>query len=79
MAKQDYKIIMDRNGAIIITIPLRDEQVGILEEILNDSITDSMENYDGNIRRQNQLLRIRRKVKFALMEIEKYKLKRGCV
>lgn len=77
MAKQDYRILRDKNGATIITIPLRDEQVEILEEVVNDEIGYSMENYDGNIRRQNQLLRIRRKIRFALSEIEKFKLKEG--
>lgn len=78
--KGDYIICRNTRGEAVIMVPLRQKQLELVYDIiyekvdhLRDEFTE--ENRTSNLRTQNELLRVNRKLDYALQELIKFKLK----
>lgn len=79
MPKKDYRIFINDKFEPIITVPFRQKQLELVYDILyekvgelRDSFTE--ENKDTNVPMQTELLRVNRKLNYALQELIKFRV-----
>ena len=78
MPKNDYKIFINANSEPIITVPFRKKQLELVYDILYEKVDNlrdefTEENRSTNIRTQNELVRVNRKLSYALQELIKFR------
>ena len=78
--KGDYIIARNTHGEAVITVPFRQKQLELVYDILYekvDKLRDEFteENKTTNIRTQTELLRVNRKLNYALQELIKFRSK----
>ena len=74
MPKKDYRIFINDKFEPIITVPFRKKQLEMVYDILYEKIGELIDNYteenkDTNVPMQTELLRVNRKLNYALQKL----------
>lgn len=78
MPRNDYRIFINDRSEPIITVPFRKGQLELVYDILYEKVGKlrdefTEENRTTNIRTQTELLRVNRKLNYALQELIKFR------
>ena len=78
MPKSDYRIFINDKFEPIITVPFRKKQLEMVYNIIYEKVGELIDNYteenkDISVPMQTELLRVNRKLKYALQELTKFR------
>lgn len=76
----DYIITRNTHGEAVILVPFRQKQLQLVYDIIYEKVDQlrdefTEENRTTNLQTQNELLRVNRKLNYALQELIKFKVK----